>query len=107
MTAFTVERVGTVVFRANGEDFVRQGFESQDDWVIDFEHIYINLEDVRAYITDPVYNPEAGGEISSQSEIQLDGTYKVDLAEGGPDSEPILIGEFENAPVGHRMLYPG
>jgi len=101
ITACTVERVGTVVFRANGEDFVRQGFESKDGWMIDFEHIYINLGDVRAHITDPAYNPEEGRGISSQSEIQLDGTYKVDLAKGGPDSEPILIGEVENAPAGH------
>ena len=30
------DKVGTVIFTANGEDFVRDGFVSEDGWRIDF-----------------------------------------------------------------------
>ena len=91
---------GTLQFNANGEDFVRQGFVSKDGWAIVFDHVYITLTDVTAYQSDPPYDPHAGGEVKAKTEVPLDGVYTVDLAEGGEDSPPILVGEVTDAAAG-------
>ena len=91
---------GTVQFTANGEDFVRQGFVSKDGWAITFDHVYITLADVTAYQSDPPYDPHAGGEVQSKARVGLDGAHTVDLAEGGEDAPPILVGEVQKAPEG-------
>jgi hypothetical protein len=91
----------TLQFYANGEDFVRQGFVSKDGWSITFDHVYVNLTDVTAYQSDPPYDPHAAGEVEAQHTVKLDETYTVDLAEGGADAPPILVGEVKGAPAGH------
>lgn len=95
------EATGTLQFHANGEDFVRQGFVSKDGWAIRFDHVYVNLADIAGYQTDPPYDPHAGGEVKAQVEARLDGTHTVDLAEGGPDAAPILVGGVAGAKAGH------
>jgi hypothetical protein len=92
---------GTLQFKANGEDFVRQGFVSKDGWAITFDHVYITLADITAYQSDPPYDPHEGGEVQSRVKVSLDGTHTVDLAEGGEDALPILVGEVKDAPAGH------
>lgn len=92
---------GTLQFYANGEDFVRQGFVSKDGWSISFDHVYITLADVTAYQTDPPYDPHSDGFIQPEVEMGLDDVYTVDLAEGGEDAPPILVGEVQDAEVGH------
>ena len=92
---------GTLQFYANGEDFVRQGFVSKDGWSINFDHVYITLSDVTAYQTDPPYDPHSGSAIKGKVKVGLDEVYTVDLAEGGDDAPPILVGELKNAPAGH------
>ncbi len=92
---------GTLQFNANGEDFVRQGFVSKDGWAITFDHVYVTLADVTAYQSDPPYDPHAGSEVQAQVEVGLGGTHTVDLAEGGEDAPPILVGEVKDAAVGH------
>jgi hypothetical protein len=91
---------GTLQFKANGEDFVRQGFVSKDGWAISFEHVLITLSDVTAYQTDPPYEAHEGGPIKSDVSVGLEGTHTVDLAEGGEDAAPILLGEM-TAKQGH------
>ena len=93
--------VGTLQFHANGEDFVREGFVSKDGWSINFNHVYITLADVTAYQSDPPYDPHWGGELKGEVKVDLDKVYTVDLAEGGADAPPILVGEVKNAPAGH------
>lgn len=95
------DEVGTLQFHANGEDFVRQGFVSKDGWSINFDHVYVNLADVTAYQTDPPYDPQSGGDVEAEVEVSLDSVYTVDLAEGGENAPPILVGEVQNAAVGH------
>lgn len=90
---------GTLAIRANGEDFVRQGFTSKDGWEISFEHLYVNLADVTAYQTDPPYDPQAGGTLEPVTEVKLDGVKTIDLAAGDENAEPILVGEVD-APAG-------
>jgi hypothetical protein len=92
--------VGTLQFHANGEDFVRQGFVSKDGWAISFDHVYVHLADVAAYQTEPPYDPHAGGDVSARATVGLDGTHTVDLAKGGPDAAPILVGQVADAPAG-------
>lgn len=82
---------GTLRFEANGEDFVRQGFESKDGWQISFDHVYVNLSSIRAYQTDPPF--EAKSELTSASTmLGLAGNYVVDLAEGDENTNPIAVG---------------
>lgn len=98
-TAGDAAETGTLVIRANGEDFVRQGFTSRDGWEITFDHVYVSLADVTASQTDPPFNPEAGGELQAQAQVVVDSPTVVDLAEGDDSAEPILISELE-APAG-------
>ena len=92
---------GTLEFYANGEDFVRQGFVSKDGWSIQFDHVYITLADITAYQTDPPYDPTTGAAISADETVGLDGAYTIDLAEGGPDADRLLVGKVLDVPVGH------
>jgi hypothetical protein len=94
------QEAGTLQFHANGEDFVRQGFVSKDGWSISFDHVFINLAEIAGYQTDPPYDPHDGGPLDVHEEVGLDGTYLVDLAEGGPDAAPILVGQVLDAPAG-------
>jgi len=93
--------VGTLQFHANGEDFVRQGFVSKDGWSINFDHVYITLAEIAACQTDPPYDPHSGSKINCDVKVSLDKVYTVDLAEGGEDAPPILVGEVQNTPAGH------
>jgi hypothetical protein len=43
------DAVGTVIFTANGEGFVREGFVSEDGWRIDFDAVYANVYGPTAY----------------------------------------------------------
>ncbi len=96
----TAAETGELAFRANGEDFVRQGFVSKDGWAISFDHVYVNLSDITAYQTDPPYDPHSEVAIEGQAQTGLDGAHLVDLAEGGADAEPLLIGAVADAPAG-------
>ncbi|NJL49855.1 MAG: DUF4382 domain-containing protein [Leptolyngbyaceae cyanobacterium SM2_5_2] len=90
---------GTLVIRANGEDFVRQGFTSKDGWVIAFDHVYVTLAEVTASQTDPPFDPEAGGKLEAKAQVSVPEAKVVDLAEGDDAAEPILVAELD-APAG-------
>ncbi len=92
---------GTFQFYANGEDFVRQGFVSKDGWAITFDHVYVTLAEVTAYQSDPPYDPHEGAQVQSRSQASLDGTHTMDLAEGGENAPPILVGEVRDTATGH------
>jgi hypothetical protein len=90
---------GTLQVKANGEDFVRQGFVSKDGWQIDFQNLYVNLEAVTAYQTDPPFDAEGDAAIQPVEEVVLIEQQTVDLAEGDADADPILLTET-TAPAG-------
>ncbi len=94
------DAAGTVEFRANGEDFVRQGFVSKDGWNVNFDHIFVSLTNIRAHQTTPPYDPFAGELTRSDVMIGLAGQLIVDLAEGDADADTILVGTVEDAPAG-------
>ncbi|HAG07085.1 MAG: hypothetical protein XD69_0652 [Clostridia bacterium 62_21] len=96
-----VAKTGTLEFRANGEDFIRQGFVSKDGWALAFDHVYVTLADVTAYQASPPYDPDKGGDVQAKVKVSLPGTHTVDLAEGDENAPPILVGEVKDAPAGH------
>lgn len=89
---------GELLFTANGEDFVRQGFTSKDGWQISFDHLWVTMENVVAYRTDPPYDAATGEEPVGE-QVGLVGPYTLDLAEGDEDAEPLRIGSV-SAPAG-------
>jgi hypothetical protein len=90
---------GTLQIRANGEDFVRQGFVSKDGWQVSFDHVYVNLADVTAYQTDPPFDANQDGDPQVQQKVTLPGAKTIDLAAGDENAEPVLVGEVA-APAG-------
>lgn len=94
------EPSGTLEFRANGEDFVRQGFVSKDGWNISFDHVWVSLSSIRAHQTNPPYDPFAGELTRSLQMVGLPGQLTIDLAEGDADADTILVGTVEDAPEG-------
>ncbi|MBK8988751.1 MAG: DUF4382 domain-containing protein [Chloroflexi bacterium] len=100
LMACSPAETGELAFRANGEDFVRQGFVSKDGWEITFDHVYVNLSDITAYQTDPPYDAHSAAPIESKTRAALPGVHLVDLAEGGADAEPLFIGAAADAPAG-------
>ncbi len=98
-TASAEGGTGTLVIRANGEDFVREGFTTKDGWEIEFDNVFVSLSDIMAAQTDPPFDPEAGTELNAKAEVKVEGTQVVDLAEGDASAEPIAVAEVE-APGG-------
>lgn len=90
---------GTLEFRANGEDFVRQGFTTKDGWEISFDNVLVSLADVTAYQTDPPFDAEAGTKLEAKEQVSVGEPVVVDLAEGGENAETILVSEVD-APAG-------
>jgi hypothetical protein len=90
---------GQLEIRANGEDFVRQGFTSKDGWEISFDHVYVTLAEVTAYQSDPAFDAEAGGMPVAETKVSLAEPMTVDLAAGDADADPILVDTVE-APAG-------
>jgi hypothetical protein len=90
---------GTLEFRANGEDFVRQGFTTKDGWEVSFDNVFVSLADVTAYQTDPPFDAEAGTKMDAKEQVSVGEPVVVDLAEGDENAETILVSEVE-APAG-------
>ncbi|MEC4804826.1 MAG: DUF4382 domain-containing protein [Jaaginema sp. PMC 1079.18] len=79
---------------ANGEDFVRQGFVTKDGWQVDFDHVYVTLADVKAYQTDPPFDPEAGKDLEAKETVTLlEEPKTVDLAEGDANADLVAVAE--------------
>lgn len=84
------KQAGTIIFTANGEDFVRQGFIDKTGWEISFDNVFVNIADPTAYM------PEADG-----AEAVLKGNYWIDLAAGDENADPITIGKVEDVKAGN------
>jgi hypothetical protein len=89
---------GTLIFTANGEEFIREGFLSKDGWALTFTNAYVTLAGITAYQTDPPYDTEQGWDLTYQAKVELPGPYTVDLA--GPESDPVLVDQISGAPAG-------
>lgn len=94
-----LEGEGSLTLRANGEDFVRQGFVTKDGWQLEFDHVYVHLAQVTAYQTDPAFQPDGDEPLTAKEEVLLVPSQTVDLAEGDENAEPIALAE-ETVPAG-------
>lgn len=79
---------GTIIFTANGEDFVREGFVEKNGWQISFDNVYVNI------VNPTAYNSEGLKSL-------LKGAFFTDLAEGDKNAEPIVVGKTEKVPHGN------
>jgi hypothetical protein len=95
----TADGTGTLELRANGEDFIRQGFVSKDGWAIEFDGVYVTLAELTAYQTNPPYDPTADTELQATEQVTVAEPKTIDLAAGDENAEPILIEQVE-APAG-------
>ncbi len=82
---------GTLEFKANGEDFVREGFIDKDGWEISFDKLFVNLGDVKAFTED-------------EGETKICKTKMIDLAAGDENAEPIKFGEAVVEPGNYKGL---
>lgn len=94
---------GSLVFVANGEDFVRQGFVSKDGWQIDFDHVYVTVADVSAYQTDPPFDASSG-DAPDGEKIAVAGPLTLDLAEGDENAAPLVIETVDAAAGQYNAL---
>lgn len=81
---------GTIVFTANGEDFVRKGFVDRTGWAISFDTLLVTIVDPCAYLPP-----------DEKLLAVLEGEHRVDLAEGDADAGPVVVGRLDSVPVGN------
>ena len=99
-------QTGDLIFTANGEDFIREGFVCKDGWELSFEHAYVALASISAFQTDPPYDTSQGWGIDEIviARVDLGGAYILDLAV--PDADPVVVGEADGVPAGrYNALY--
>jgi hypothetical protein len=83
---------GNLTLVANGEDFVRQGFVTKDGWRVDFDHVYVTLANVKAYQSEPAFDPDKDEQIQAKNEVTLVSELTtVDLAAGDANADPITV----------------
>lgn len=96
-----VEGGGFLQLMADGEDFIIEGLETKDGWNINFDHVYITVNDVIAYQTNPPFEAESDEPLEAEQSINLIvSPSTVDLMLGREDNSAILVTEVE-APPGH------
>ncbi len=95
----TLGAAGALVFTANGEEHAREGTQSRDGWAITFQHVYVALDAVTAYQTNPPYDTGQGWSFTHQEKVPLPGTHTVDLADAAADPAP--VGQVTPVPPGH------
>lgn len=102
-----IEGAGTLIFNANGEGFVHDGFKSEDGWNIEFDHVFVNIEGSTAYqvAEDSSKAARHAGHPHSDipegaAHIALSGQYFLDLKQTG-DNPVFEVGRIENAPIGN------
>lgn len=86
--------VGELEIRANGEDFVRQGFVTKDGWQVGFDHVYVTLSEIVAH-----QDGAADGKSEDDAKVAVEAPVTVDLAEGGETADTILVATLD-APAG-------
>ena len=94
------KETGTIDIYANGEDFVRQGFETKDGWNLTFDSVEMILDEVSVYQTSPAYDAHQGLLSDYEVKESLSGVNIVDLAAGDENADPIFVGSIEKVPTG-------
>lgn len=84
------EEKGQLEIHANGEDFVREGFQSKDGWNVSFEKLFVTLNNIKAYQTNPPYDA-SNGEQPKGDYVSIAQPKTVDLALGDASAAPIVV----------------
>ena len=91
-------------FQASGEDLATGGFVAprltKDGWALSFSHIQVTLGEVVAHQASPAFEPQAGGEITSQAQVALPGVVTIDLVTQADGDDMVSVAELP-APAGH------
>lgn len=84
---------GVIFITANGEEFVRDGFTSKDGWDIYFDHLYVNLDNINAYQTDPPYDASTGAnpENNAKAASAVSGDFRIDLTQDRESGEAVFV----------------
>ena len=99
-------QTGVLIFTANGEEFIREGFVCKDGWELSFEHAYVTLASISAFQTEPPYDTSQGWGIDeiAVERVDLGGAYTLDLA--ASDADPVVVGQADAVAVGrYNALY--
>ena len=99
---------GTLVFTANGEDFVRNGFTSEDAWTISFDAVYVNVYGPTAYQTVETEQALTNGGLrhgghphenipEGSAHASLTGDFFLQLKQ----PPPLEVGRVDDAPIGN------
>jgi len=90
---------GTLHFVADGEERAREGFTSGDGWTLHLDHLFITVDGITAYITDPPYDTASGWELNERQAVALPGSHTLDLARA--DADPFGVGSVDGVAAGH------
>ncbi len=95
---------GTLEFYVQGEDLATEGFQApkltKDGWALTFEQLWVGLDQVSAYQTNPPYDPQQGAPMAVIAEVSLPEVQVVDLVGQAASDHRVLIAEVEATP-GH------
>lgn len=106
--------LGKLEFRANGEDFVRQGFVTKDGWNVTFQHVYVTLANLTAATSDGAAQADEttqaikgsaadkAGALAklAHASLTVEGVRTVDLVPREGGDETALV-ESVDAPATH------
>ncbi|MFU8794949.1 MAG: DUF4382 domain-containing protein [Dethiobacteria bacterium] len=90
---------GMLIFNANGEEFIREGFTSKDGWDLSFDQAYVTVGNIKAYQSDPPYDTDQGWDIEYNTMMEVSGIYNANLAD--PASDPYQLAVLADVPAGH------
>lgn len=90
---------GMLIFNANGEEFIREGFTSKDGWDLNFDQAYVTVGNIKAYQSDPPYDTDQGWDIEFNTMVEVSGIYSANLAD--PASDPYQLAVLADIPAGH------
>ncbi|MBF2057363.1 MAG: DUF4382 domain-containing protein [Cyanobacterium sp. T60_A2020_053] len=90
---------------ANGEDFVREGFVTKDGWSIDFDNVYVTINNVTAYQTEPPFNAESEDELQATESVTLvSSPTAIDLKLVNESNPTVLVTEVPAPPGTYNAL---
>ena len=95
----SLAETGSLLFTAQGEEFIREGFLSKDGWELSFDQAYVTLGSITAYQSNPPYDTDQGWDISYDVKIELSGIHTANLADA--ESDPAELEELAAVPAGH------
>ena len=108
-------QTGTLIFTLNAEDFVRNGFDTEDNWHIDFDHVYINIQGPTAFqVEADLSETETEAKLRAAKLVHA-GHPHADIPDGAANEAlleeifvdgtigdgPIELGRLEGIPIGN------